>query len=71
MQNIAGKTAIITGASSGFGRASAYALACEGVNLVLTARSEDKLADICAECEGLARARFSDSLRGTTPLTRP
>lgn len=53
MQDIKGKVAVITGASSGFGKASAYALAREGVNLVLTARSEDKLAAICADCEGL------------------
>ena len=39
MQDITGKTAIITGASSGIGRASALALAGEGTNLVLTARS--------------------------------
>ena len=51
LQDLTGKTAIITGASSGFGRASAYALAREGVNLVLTARSADKLAAIAAECE--------------------
>lgn len=59
MQDIAGKTAIITGASSGFGRASAYALAREGVNLVLTARSADKLAAICAECEELGVTAIS------------
>ncbi len=53
MQDIEGKTAIITGASSGFGRATVYALAREGVNLVLSARSEDKLAAICADCESL------------------
>ena len=50
MQDISGKTAIITGASSGIGRASALALAEEGVGLVLTARSGDKLADIARQC---------------------
>ena len=53
MQDITGKTAIITGASSGIGRASALALAGEGTNLVLTARSEDKLADIARQCREL------------------
>ncbi|SDN42215.1 3-oxoacyl-[acyl-carrier protein] reductase [Actinomyces ruminicola] len=53
MQDITGKTAIITGASSGIGRASALALAEEGVNLVLTARSEDKLAGIAKQCRDL------------------
>ena len=53
MQDISGKTAIITGASSGIGRASALALAEEGVGLVLTARSGDKLADIARQCREL------------------
>ncbi len=40
-----GKTAIITGSSSGIGRATAIAFAHEGVNLVLAARNQDALLE--------------------------
>lgn len=40
------KSAIITGASSGIGRATAIALAKEGYSVVLAARSEKKLIDL-------------------------
>ena len=43
---LAGKVAIITGASAGIGWASALALAQEGASLVLTARRKERLEEL-------------------------
>ncbi len=45
---LSGKVAIITGASAGIGWASALALAQEGASIVLTARRQHRLEDLCA-----------------------
>ena len=49
MYTYKGKTALITGASSGIGENFSYALAQRGMNLILVARSEDKLQKMAAE----------------------
>ena len=46
---ISGKTAIVTAASGGLGEYAARALAAEGVNLVMFARSADTLRAKAAE----------------------
>ena len=56
-----GKTAVITGASSGLGKALTLDLAGWEMNLVLAARSVDKLKEIAAQVEG----------RGSTVLIQP
>ncbi|WP_373842572.1 SDR family NAD(P)-dependent oxidoreductase [Limosilactobacillus sp.] len=50
MANMNGKVAIITGASSGFGKGTALAFAKEGCNLVLNARHENNLKKVADEC---------------------
>jgi len=47
--NLKGKNAIITGAGRGIGRAIAIALANEGVNVGLLARSEEHLQEVVKE----------------------
>lgn len=42
---------VITGASSGIGRATALAMAGRGANVVLAARREDDLSTLARECE--------------------
>ncbi len=52
MAKLDGKVAIITGASSGIGEATAEALAAEGASVVVAARREDKLSDLVERING-------------------
>lgn len=46
---LAGRTALVTGASRGIGKAIAFALAAEGANVVLSSRKQDGLDQAAAE----------------------
>lgn len=48
--SLAGKTAVVTGASRGFGRAIAIGFAAQGANVVLGARTERELKATASQC---------------------
>ncbi|WP_226526806.1 3-ketoacyl-ACP reductase [Metabacillus niabensis] len=52
-QSLKGKVALVTGAGKGIGRATAIALAHEGVNVGLLARTEQDLVEVAKEIEAL------------------
>jgi 3-oxoacyl-[acyl-carrier protein] reductase len=63
MENLQGKTAFVSGASQGIGRACALALAKMGARIALAARNEAKLQAVAAEIEaagGQARPFLMD-----------
>src|SRR5580693_2732047 len=49
MSTLQGRTALVTGASQGIGRACAVALAAAGARVALAARNESKLNEVAAE----------------------
>jgi NADP-dependent 3-hydroxy acid dehydrogenase YdfG len=51
MQKLDGKVAVITGASSGIGEATAEALTAEGATVVVAARRQDRLDDLIRRIE--------------------
>jgi NADP-dependent 3-hydroxy acid dehydrogenase YdfG len=52
MAKLDGKVAVITGASSGIGEATAEALAEEGASVVVAARREERLSDLVERING-------------------
>ena len=52
MAKLDGKVAVVTGASSGIGEATAEALAAEGASVVVAARREDRLSELVERING-------------------
>ena len=64
------RRALVTGASSGIGRALAIELARRGVDLVLLARREDRLAEVAQEISALGRRALLVAGDVTDPTVR-
>ncbi len=55
MAKLDGKVAVVTGASSGIGEATAEALSAQGAAVVVAARREDRLDDLVGRINGDGR----------------
>ena len=63
----AGKVAVVTGASSGIGRATALAFAREGASVVLVSRDQAALEAVAAEAVGPTAVVAADVMATDTP----
>jgi NAD(P)-dependent dehydrogenase (short-subunit alcohol dehydrogenase family) len=52
MTDLKGKTALVTGSTSGIGKATATALAARGARVLVVGRNEQRAKDVVAEIEG-------------------
>ena len=52
MTDLRGKTALVTGSTSGIGKATAIALAARGAHVLIVGRNEQRAKNVVAEIEG-------------------
>ena len=55
MTDLKGKTALVTGSTSGIGKATAIALAARGAHVLVVGRNEQRAKDVVAEIEAQRR----------------
>src|SRR5580704_8890193 len=59
MTDLKGKTALVTGSTSGIGKATAIALAARGAHVLVVGRNEQRAKDVVAEIGGRATFRLT------------
>lgn len=67
IRQLAGTTAIVTGASRGFGRATAFAFAELGVHVVGVARNEKQLEELAAQLGDRFTPEVADAADSSVP----
>jgi NADP-dependent 3-hydroxy acid dehydrogenase YdfG len=70
LQGLKGKTAVITGASSGIGEAAAKMLAAEGVRVALVARRRERIEQLAKDIGGDALVLPADQVAATFAVVK-